>query len=89
MESAPGKGEGGATAFQLPLLCAIQIRYAASTLHCTWMPAQDVEIWYVVWDVLLIDGAAVNEQPLLERKKLLRKAVRDAPPEGGCGRRLH
>ena len=52
------------------------------------MLVQDVELWYVAWDILLINGAAVNEQPLLERKKLLRQAVRDAPPEGGWVRLL-
>ena len=46
------------------------------------MATQDVEVVYVCWDVLHIDGRNVNSLPLLDRHKLLRKVVRDAPPEG-------
>ncbi len=44
---------------------------------------KDLEVVYLTWDVLYIDGRCVCHLPLLERRELLRRAVRDAPPQGG------
>lgn len=46
----------------------------------------DLEVVYLTWDVLYLDGRCVCHLPLLERRELLRRVVRDAPPEGAwCG----
>ncbi|PRW33324.1 DNA ligase 4 [Chlorella sorokiniana] len=42
----------------------------------------DLEVVYLPWDVLYLDRRCVCHLPLLERRELLRRAVRDAPPEG-------
>lgn len=48
----------------------------------------DLEVVYLPWDVLFLDGRCVCHLPVLERRELLRRALREAPPEGGraCGR---
>lgn len=45
----------------------------------------DLEVVYLTWDVLYLDGRCVCHLPLLERRELLRRVVRDAPPEGVWG----
>lgn len=47
----------------------------------------DLEVVYLPWDVLFMDGRCVCHLPVLERRELLRRALREAPPEGGraCG----
>ncbi|GLC37312.1 hypothetical protein PLESTM_000567400 [Pleodorina starrii] len=44
--------------------------------------AGEVELIYVAFDVLFIDGGSVLDKPLGERHQLLRRALRSCPPEG-------
>lgn len=46
------------------------------------MVAEELEVLYCVFDIVVVDGRNLSKLPLRERHTVLAHALRDAPPEG-------
>ena len=63
------------------LLPRLLLRRRGELARCD---TQDVELWYVAFDIIYIDDSPVVNFPLSERQQLLKDAILPAPAEGGA-----